>query len=212
MNDPLRRIVIAVFLLAAWPLAASCVSVSKSYPEKRHFALDVAPPNNHATSTSGVILKIGRFRISPLYQGRELVYRTGELQYEPDFYDEWFILPAGMVTQQFENWLAATGLFQHVVPATSRTEPTYILEGAIVALYGDYRSSTAPKAVLVIELFLIDGVTDSDIRFKRTYREEITLADRSPETLTGGYNEALRRILDTFTEDLAAVALRPKAK
>lgn len=196
-------IVLAVLVLAG------CVSLSKSYPEKHYYVLDAARQAEARASIPGTVLKIRKFRASPAFEGKELVYRTSETRYEGDFYNEWFVPPNAMLTQQFLNWLAAAGLFQYVMDASGPLPATHILEGTVTALYGDYRATPA-KAVLGLQVFFIDQASHPPaIVFQREYQREVEVSDRSPDTLVHGWNIALQSVFDGLVDDLNKRLLRP---
>lgn len=180
-----------------------CLSLSKSYPEKRSFVLDVGAPPQETPSNSTKVLKINRLRVSPLFAGRAMVYRTADLQYESDFYDEWFVTPSVLVTQQLQHWLAHSGGFQLVLQGTNHIEPTHFLEGTVTEFYGDFRES--PRAILGIEFHLLDAMNEGQLSFRRTYHQDIPLTDRSPDALARGLTEALRTVLVTLTKDIGEV-------
>jgi cholesterol transport system auxiliary component len=189
-------------------MAGGCVSLAKSFPEKHYFALDAVRPEEPVKPGSGTILKIHRFHVSPRFEGKEMVYRTSDTRYETDFYNEWFIAPAAMVTQQAQNWISNAGVFQYVVDASSYLDASHILEGAVTALYGDYRRNGAPKAVLDLQIILInDRPTRADIVFRRDYHQTVDMADASPDALTKGWNQGLREILAQLEKDLRQLNL-----
>jgi cholesterol transport system auxiliary component len=187
-----------------------CLSLSKSYPEKRSFVLDVGAPPQETPSNSIKVLKINRLRVSPLFAGRAMVYRTADLQYESDFYDEWFVTPSVLVTQQLQNWLAHSGRFLLVLQGTNHIEPTHFLEGTVTEFYGDFRES--PRAVLGIEFHLLDAMNEGQLSFRRTYHQDIPLTDRSPDALARGLTEALRTVLVTLTKDIGEVQATPTGR
>ena len=189
---------------------AGCLSLSKSYPEKRSFVLDVGPPPQEMPSSSTRVLKINRLRVSPLFAGRAMVYRTADLQYESDFYDEWFVTPSVLVTQQLQNWLAHTGRFQLVLQGINHIEPTHFLDGTVTEFYGDFRES--PRAVLGIEFHLLDAMNERQLSFRRTYHQDVLLTDRSPDALARGLTEALRTVLVTLTKDLGELEAAPAGR
>ncbi|MFI5247816.1 MAG: hypothetical protein ACHQWV_04600 [Nitrospirales bacterium] len=188
---------------------AACLNLNKSYPAKRSFVLDVSSESRESTSEATMVLKISKFRVSPLFVGRAMVYRIGELEYENDFYDEWFVSPGALLTQQFHDWLSKTGRFRFVLVGTNHIEPTHLLEGSVAEFYGDYRLAASPKAIFGIELLLLDGLKERQAIFRRTYHEEVPLADRSPDALAGGLTQAVRLVLVDLERELAEVALRP---
>jgi cholesterol transport system auxiliary component len=190
--------------LASLSLAtAACLNLNKSYPEKRSFVLEVTSEQREPAPDAAMVLKISKFRVSPLFVGRAMVYRVGELQYENDFYDEWFIAPGALLTQQFHDWLAKTGRFQFVLVGTNHIEPTHLLEGSVTEFYGDYRPAGPPKAIFGVELHLLDGLNERQPLFRRAYHKEVSLANRSPDALAGGLTQAVREVLVDFERDLA---------
>ena len=82
------------------------------------------------------------------------------------------------------------------------------MEGNVNELYGDYRASGTPKAVLGIQFFLIDETySNSRIIFQKNYHGEVALKNNSPETLVEGWNNALGQILTDLKEDLMKLNL-----
>ena len=194
-------VIIGVFGL--FSVLIGCVNLEKSYPEKRYFIMDASRGEDISSSDTDAALTVRRFRVSPKYEGRGLVYRLEELSYESDFYNEFFISPASMFTEEIRKRLAGSGLFKHVVDPSSLLDSTYILEGAVTALYGDYRVNTAPKAVMEIQFFLLHETDSSPkIIFQSQYHKEEPLNDNTPDALVKSWNEALNQILTEFESDL----------
>jgi cholesterol transport system auxiliary component len=200
-----KLVCLASMLLAT----AACLNLNKSYPGKRSFVLDVSSESREPAPEATVVLKISKFRVSPLFVGRAMVYRIGELQYENDFYDEWFVSPGALLTQQFHDWLSRTGRFRFVLLGTNHIEPTHTLQGNVAEFYGDYRLADSPKAIFGIELLLFDGLNEGQAIFRRTYHEEVPLTDRSPDALAGGLTQAVRLVLVDLERELAKVAVKP---
>lgn len=201
-----RDVMLKLVCLVSLSLApAACLNLNKSYPEKRSFVLEVTTEPREPAPAAATVLKISKFRVSPLFVGRPMVYRIGELQYESDFYAEWFIAPGALLTEQFHDWLSKTGRFQFVLVGTNHIEPTHLLEGSVTEFYGDYRLAGSPKAIFGIELHLLDGFNERQPLFHRTYHKEVPLADRSPDALAVGLTQAVSQVLVDFERDLAEV-------
>ena len=180
-----------------------CIRLAKGPPEKHFYVLEVTRPAESPAPRAGAILKIRKLRISPRFEGTEIVYRSGEAHYQSDFYNEWFIAPSAMVTQQLQSWLTHARLFQHVVDTSSSLEAGYLLEGTVNALYGDLRRNGSPKAVFTMQIVLIrDRPAHEEIVFRREYQEVTDVADSSPDALIRGWNDGLRHSLMTLEEDL----------
>ncbi len=190
-----------IFIL--FSLSIGCINLERSYIEKHYFVLDSSPAEDIASPDTGKVITVRRLRVSPKYEGKGLVYRLKELSYETDYYNEFFISPVSMFTEEIRKRLAGSGLFKRVVDPSSLLDSAYILEGAVTALYGDYRVSTAPKAVMEIQ-FLILQQTDvnSEIVLQRQYHKEEPLNGSTPDALVKSWNTALNQILTEFENDL----------
>ena len=138
-----------------------------------------------------------------------MVYRIGELQYENDFYDEWFVSPSLLLTRQFHDWLSKTGRFRFVLVGTNHMSRPISWKAAWRNFIGDYRLAQSPKAIFGIELLLLDRLNEWQVIFRRTYHKEVPLADRSPDALAGGLSEAVRLVLVDLEREITAVAGMP---
>jgi hypothetical protein len=195
-------------LFACWPvlsiciLWAGCVKLEKPYPQKKSYVLEVRRNGESRPASDETVLLVRNFTGAARFRGRGFVYRTGQLQYQADFYHEFFTAPAAMISEESGRWLQQSGLFGHVTEG-GEPPPTHLLQGRINALFGDYRPGQPPTAVLELHLALIDdrGVS-TQILLDGRYRREIPLADRSPQTLLQGWNSALQEILTEFERDL----------
>lgn len=192
-------------LIPLLALFSGCVSIEKSYPDQHYFVLEISPVANVSPTEGSGVLEVADVRVSPRYAEKSFVYRTSETRYESDFYNQFLTAPAALVTEEIRKGLARSRVFRHVIASSSQLQPTHILEGAVSALYGDFRNSGAPKAVLEIEFFLskanspgTDGVVG------KRYAKAIALEGRSPEALVKAWNRALGEIVDSLAADLKA--------
>jgi len=199
-------LILIIGIFGLFPFMVGCVNLEKGYPEKRYFILDTSRDTEISSPDTGAVLTVCRFRVSPQYEGKGLVYRLEELSYESDFYNEFFVSPASLITEETRKRLAGSGLFKHVVDLASHLDPTYVLEGAVTALYGDYRVNTAPKAVLEMQFFLLNETSTSPkIIYQSQYYKEEPLKGNTPDALVKSWNKALDQILTEFETDLKEI-------
>jgi cholesterol transport system auxiliary component len=204
-----KTFIIFIGHLALLCFLTGCFNFNKAYPEKHYFVLSVSRGKRPSLPTSNALLKIQRFRVSPRFEGKSFVYRKGKLNYESDFYNEFFIPPGLMVTEEIEKWLAESGLFKYVMGFSRPVEPTFKLEGAVNALYGDYSDTGAPKAVLEIQFFLVRNLSSGPvIVFGKMYHKEILLKGHSPNALVTGWDLALKQILTELETNLKHLDLK----
>jgi cholesterol transport system auxiliary component len=208
-RNTLLKLTIGIFILLS--LSMGCINLERSYIEKHYFVLDSSPTEYISSPDTGKVITVRRLRVSPQYEGKGLVYRLGELSYESDFYNEFFISPVSMFTEEIRTRLAGSGLFKHVVDPSSLLDSAYVLEGAVTALYGDYRVSTAPKAVMEIQFLLLEETDVSPERIlQRQYHKEEPLNGSTPDALVKSWNTALNQILTEFETDLKSKILKEK--
>ncbi|MDR4506653.1 MAG: hypothetical protein MRJ65_00205 [Candidatus Brocadiaceae bacterium] len=205
MKKRLLRL-ISVAIITISPVLTGCLSLEKKYPGKQYFLFDIpGQEKKPAPSMESTILHVQGFRIAPQYEGKGFVYRLEDLSYETDFYNEFFIPPGLLITEEIRQRLASSGLFQYVVDTSGYGVPTYTLEGVITALYGDYRQGGSAKAIMEIQFFFINTASkDSEIAFQKRYHKEISLPERAPGALVQGWNMALQLVLTEFETDIYA--------
>ncbi len=167
---------------------------------------EVPPVTVKYPPVKGAVVEISRFNISPGSDGKEFIYRTGDLSYESDFYNQFFRPPGAMLTEVTGRWLNDAGLFQDVFGSVTQADANYFIEGNVVRLYGDFRS--APKAVLEIQFLLLKYTTDSSyddntkIVMAKNYSFEAPIASPTAKDLMKGWNTALGEVLNAFLADL----------
>lgn len=191
------------FAVALAALLAGCVSVEKSYPDKRFFVLEIPRREAQTAAAATGVLMVSPLRVSPRYDGRSFVYRLSEANFESDFYNQFLVSPGPLLTEEIRRGLSQAQLAQYVVSAASQAEPTLVLEGTVDALYGDFRDRNAPKAVLEMEFFLAkESPSKSEIVLRRRYTKSVAVSGRTPEGLVKGWNDGLNEIAGALAADL----------
>lgn len=194
----------AAALLAAW--GSGCVSLERSYPEKRYYALEVRTPETTGGAVRDEILQVSPLRISPRYQDRSFVYRISDTGFESDFYNQFIAPPAGLISEEIRKGLINTRLFKYVISASNSQAPSYVLEGNVNGIYGDFTNLNAPAAVIDLEFFLTSELpAKPGILMQKRYVRSAPVSSRSPEALVKSWDQALEQILAALTADLSAV-------
>lgn len=190
-------------ILLVVSVLAGCVNFNKSYPEKRYFVLDVTRSQPAQKGGGNIVLRVRKCDVSARYEGRGLVYRTGEFTYESDFYNKFFVSPALLVTEEIRKWLEDSGLFSHVTDTVGYVEEDYILQGEVMALYGDLRDTSPARSVVEIQFAMIRvGSSEPRVVFTKLYSEDIALSSTTPDAVAEGMNRALESILMALEADL----------
>ncbi|MHC4187919.1 MAG: ABC-type transport auxiliary lipoprotein family protein [Planctomycetota bacterium] len=149
-----------------------------------------------------IILDVYSFNIDSTFGSKSLVYRKSESKYETDFYNKFLISPDDMITEKTRAWLSESGLFKTVAEPGSYVDSTHALQGSIIALYGDFRDKSSPKATMKIRLFLVN-LSDKTVVFNKTYEVVSEAEDRTADSLVSGLNNCLIQILTELENDLS---------
>ncbi len=198
---PFLMMSILIFML--FPLLTGCVNLEQSHPGKHSFMLDATQTEDITFHETEEALTVRRIRVISKYEGKGLVYRLDEFRYESDFYNEFFISPVSMLTEEISKRLSGSGLFKFVVAPSSIMDTNYILEGTVTSLYGDYSIKKAPKAVMEIQFFLLQETDASPtIIFQNQYFKEEPLSDNTPDDLVKSLNVAFNEIMTEFETDM----------
>lgn len=200
------RVVLAVLTLCL--LAACAAPLSRPAPDRKLYNITAQRQESLPAGTDKTVLKVRPMQISPAYQGKDMVYRLGETEFESDYYNAFFVQPAQSMTQLTEQWLGRAGIFSNVVDSTSQVMDTHLLEGMVNALYGDYRDRAAPKAVLEMQFFLLKNRNETySVAFSKSYRKVVPFASGGKDAapLAAAYNQALAEVLAELEQDLRSV-------
>jgi len=199
---------VLLFVLAVCSvLLPGCVNLQKSFPDIKTYCLD-AGPGKHPASTGPVIsVRLRPVSAASPFADRYLTYRADEIRYESDFYNQLAASPAVMIQDQTHLWLKGSPAIEFVLPADVATNPYYLIDGKVLELYGDYRKTGQPKAVLKIEWTVSkSGPEGPEVLFQKVYPEAATISGTSPRLLVEGWNQDLVRILEVFESDLITLA------
>ncbi len=192
-----------IALLAVACLLCGCLS--RPYLNKQTFVLEIPPaPAPNRAAKSHRVVAIRTLRVAVPFDGRSLVYRTGEFSFESDPYAEFLVSSAESLLFPIRGWMREAGYFEAVVEPGSACKPDTMAEISVLQLYGDFRQPRDAAAVLTIRFVLFDsprGVPGKLI-LEREYSRRIPLKARTADALMAGWNEALVQILAELGSDL----------
>ncbi|MBI1206402.1 MAG: hypothetical protein GC191_03830 [Azospirillum sp.] len=205
-----RGLLPGLALLSLGTVLAGCTSIlEQPAPDKRSYLIAAERGQRLAPPARGPVLAVRSFAISPNYEGQGLVVRRAAPAIESDFYNQLFIPPAAMVEGAASGWLRDSGLFVTVGAGSGDLPPSHLLEGTVSALYGDYADPAAAKAVIDLQLLLLDIRPNalSSVAARGDYHRAVPLAAPTATALVAGWSAALHDILGDFEDKVrAAVA------
>lgn len=150
------------------------------------------------------VLGVRSLQIAPPFDGRSLVYRTGENTYVRDPYAEFLEPPAEELISPVRAWWRHSGDFGTVAEPGSALKPDRLVEINISEFYGDFRQPQHPEAVFDIRFVFFEatnGVPGKTI-FGQEYKRRIPLSTPTAAALMAGWNTALSEILVEVSSDL----------
>lgn len=206
-----NTLMLCIVLPALGAAACGCGMGEKQPDQRRFFMLEAARPGQAPPPGTGHLIAVKRFAMSSRFREKELVYRTGEVAYESDYYNQFLTSASTMIAEQTRRWLSEAGLFAAVINTGSDVLPTHIIEGNVTRLYGDVRGEGAGKAVMAVEFFVLDVAGDEPkVIFHGEYAAEGPFEPPlSGEGLVKVYNVGLGKVLAAFEKDLRSLFTSP---
>lgn len=149
----------ATILFAAGTLLGGC-SLDRPYPAKNTFVLRAGDvPRARATVPKSV--RVEQVRIAPPFDGRSLVYRTGDVAFNRDYYNVFIADPENLATGELIRLLSESKAFERVAGSGSMGNSDVSLECMVTDLYADERTPTAGVAICRARFRLLQDVPGS---------------------------------------------------
>ena len=200
------RVLTVVAVIAIATVLGAC-SLSRPTPVKRTFLLEPALPPM-ASVQKLVSLRVGVVNVAAPYRGKAFVYQQDALKFEADYYNEFFVAPAAMLSEATARALTAANVFRRTIPPGGSDTGDFVLDGFASELYGDLRDAAKPAAALAITFYLSPAEAATPrVVWSREYRQRVAFTGSAPEALAGAWNAALTTILADLAHDLAAAEL-----
>lgn len=178
--------------------------VSRRAIHKNAFLVEAHRSEPAAQSDSQAVLAVQPFSIAPAFQKTGIVSRVGENKYAADYYNEYFVSPAAMITSQTRQWLYDSGLFAQVLSPGSTMLPTHMLDGNVRRMFLDAATDEKPQAVLEITFFLVEKrKREETVVFQKTYTATGSIDSAEPQAYATAQSAGLADILKALETDLA---------
>jgi len=198
---------VPAFFFVAVVLLAGCSAITRPSPVRQTFLLDPPAPAPVAHSQPGV-LRVGTINVAAPFRGKTFVYRTSELRFDTDYYVEFLVPPATMLTEQTARALDHAKPFARVAGQGAAADAEWVLDGFASAIYADTREPARPAAELDITYYLTPTAESQETPvWTREYRQHVAMRDASPAAYAGALNKAFGEILADLARDLASAQL-----
>ena len=188
---------------------AGCSAISRPSPVRQTFLLDPPAPPAVAHSQPGT-LRVGTVNIAAPFRGKTFVYRVSDLRFDTDYYVEFLVPPATMLTEQTTRALDHAKPFARIAGpgAGAAADAEWVLDGFATALYADTREAAKPAAELDITYYLTPtaGSQETPV-WTREYRQRVPMRDATPVAYAEALNKAFGEIVSELARDLASAQL-----
>jgi hypothetical protein len=182
---------------------------------RRTFALQSVAPTNSAAPTGQAVIEVRSLKVSPLFEGRDFIYRMGADLYQADPYAGFLVSPGQELAIALRSGFRSSGAFKDVVEPESQLGADTDLEVHVMELYGDFRKPDQLAAVLSMRMLFFEAGNGKARQpfLEKEYTCRVPLPQKTAAALVAGWDQALGRILADVVADLAATeATRPAAK
>lgn len=181
-------------------LAGGCLSRPNLAPSL--YALNT--PANVSLKSDGPVLGLKMVTVSPLFEGKYLVYRLDDNRYEKDPFAEFMVAPTRLVAASAQAHLRNSGMFREVLESSSVLTPNQRLEIEVCELYGDFRNAQAPGAVISLKFLAFEPGQGNRVLVEKTYRRQTPLKASTAAAVVAGLSQGMAEIMAEFSQDLKA--------
>ena len=178
--------------------------LSRPSLNKQTFIFNTPPISVTNASAGGRVLGIRNLQIAAPFDGKSLVYRTGEFSYARDPYAGFLESPADELIGPVRASLRKSGDFSAVVETGSALKANTLVEISVSQLFGDFRQREHPAAVLTMRFVFFDAPNGipGKVFLQQEYSRTIPLSAPTAAALMTGWNQALGGILTQVASDL----------
>jgi cholesterol transport system auxiliary component len=152
---------------------------------------------------------MGTVTVGAPFRGRGFVSRESALRYESDFYNEFFVPPATMISELTGRALERAKVFALVAPAGSPADTDWILDAFVTSLFVDARDPAKMVAEVYITYYLFRSDGGGIPVWTQTYRQRAPLSTPTAPAYAAALNVALGQVFADLSRDLAGASLVP---
>ncbi len=193
-----------VLLLGLCLFLGACFNLRHSGHKIDYYMLEYDPPQISGLGPLFSVVKIERFTVAPSYNNNRIIYRNGSFKRNAYVYHQWRANPADLVTHFLNRDLQRCSLFKAVLPADSRYDSSYVLEGSVDEFF-EWDTNETWKAVLSLTVVLIaEGEPDvsKKILSQKTYRVTEGCKHKNPQALAEAMSRAMKKVSERIIKDI----------
>jgi hypothetical protein len=170
-------------------------------PAPKWYVLNTELNTPAETPTLPGCLRMRNVTVQSPFSGISLIYRTGDVTYEKDYYNQFLVAPHQSLNDLLTLWLRSTGAAL-CMDGSDAGPKRLTLEPHLEALYADFRTPAAPKAVAKLRFVLTQydrSCRCSSIVLDQTFETAISLPPKpTSEAVVEAMSGAVKESIETF--------------
>ncbi len=218
-----------VFVVLILMITAGCSGLQKKFPRRNMFVLSIEGIGHkycNSMKSDGVgeashtnlihtLLKDKKFRIkegliikpfgiAPEFDTDYFVYRVSKERYIDDYYNNFIVSPAEMITDEIKKIVYQSSCFRYV-PSEELGQIRYRLWGRVINLYGDMQETNRLSAVMSIRLVL-EKKTKTGFKpiINKLYSAFVPADGKDAADLVKAWDRCFEKIMLNFFNDFHA--------
>jgi len=197
-------------LVPALALAGGCLAKPALVPEL--FSID-APATQEPRSAAGAfVVAVKKVEVAPAFDGRALVYRTGEHRLERDPYASFAAPPGDLLTGAVRGYLRNAPFARDVVEQGGAPRvDLLVVEVLADEISGDLRPADHAAAILRLRFLVTAGGAGQprgEPLLEKEYARRAPVPRRTAQAIATGWNEELSGVMTEFVGDVEAALAR----
>jgi len=184
---------------------SGCVQLAKDTPVIHSYAVRIERDTEMEAQAVGTVsVKARRTKVMEPYDGQSFIYALPTGEFRTDYYNEFAIFPATMVTTALAEWLTAVPFITYVSSKRDMVEYQYEIRSTVHALYADYSVAVSPQAVVKVSFTVLDSRSiPYSVVSDTLYEERVPLDGKEVTHLVEGWNSGLHAVFTAFETELA---------
>ena len=195
--------------LAALAVAGGCLAKPALVPQL--FSLDPPAVEETRRSAGAYVVSVKKVQVAPLFEGRDLLYRTGEHRLERDPYASFAAPPGEMLTGAVRAYLRNAAFTRDVVEPGGELRADLLVEVYASEISGDLRRADDAAAVLGLRFLVMPGGAEhhrGPPLLEKEYSCRTRVPRRTADAIANAWNEGLSRVMKQFVSDVEAALPR----
>lgn len=188
-------------VLACALAAAGCLA--KPALVAHAYSIDPPPPRQAPRSPLARVVALRRVEVVPQFDGKSLLYRTGDHELERDPYASFAAPPGEMLTAAIREYLRNASFVRDVVEPGDDLPADLVVEVYASELSGDFRRRDDAAGVLRLEFRVLParGGPEAPL-LRKEYSRRDAIPRRTADALVAAWNRGLSEVMQEFLGDL----------